>query len=845
MGTAWADLRFSFRALARSPLFAVIAILSLALGIGANTAIFTLLDQLLLRDLPVKNPGELVMLYQRGTHSGSNMGSRMHSYPIYQDYQQKAAPLAEVLCRRLVSASFSVDNQTERVSAEPVSGNYFTMLGVKPALGRVFNSREDDRLYMGHPVAVLGYDYWIARFNGDPGVIGRKVLINNYPMTIVGVSARGFAGIDPSRAVQVRVPVLMKDAMAPEWTRVHLDDRRYRWIQVFARLKPGYTVVSARAPLQGLFRQIREYEVTLPSAKDWSKYLRDRFLQGTIHLEKAATGYSDLRNDFSKPLIVLMCMVGLVLLIACANVANLLIARAFARQKEIAVRLSIGATRWQLVRQLLVESLVLSTAGAAAGVFLAVLMTRVLLAMVPSEGNPILIQPNPDWRILLFTLSLTCLTALLFGMVPALRASRPDLASTLKDTVGSIAGSGGSVRLKKGLVAAQVALSFLLLFGSGLFLRSLHNLQQKETGFRDMDNLITFRLSPALNGYDGPRTEDLYRRLLDQLRSTPGVKSAAHAAVSLLAGNEWDSTMSVEGHKATDGEDMQAFMNALSPGYFQTMGIPLQEGRDFDLRDKPESTPAQGDPDMVLPKVAIVNREFADHFFPGQSAVGRHLGWGGGPDTKLDVEIIGVVGNTLFEGPREGTHRQVFVPAWDKNSAAFYVRTFMDSRTAYGLLRNQVKSLDPALPVSGMKTLAAQLDETLMTERLIALLSAGFGLLATILAAIGVYGVMAFAVARRRKEMGIRLALGAQPAWVLWAILREVLILLAAGLVIGVPAALALGKLVATQLYGIEPRDPWSAGVSILLLVTVAAVAGLIPARRASRIDPVLALRYE
>lgn len=845
MGNLWSDAKFSIRAMRRSPLFAVIAILSLALGIGANTAIFTLLDQLLLRDLPVKNPDELVMLYQRGPHNGSNMGDRMHSYTIYQDYQQKAAPLSEVLCRRLISASFSLDNQTERVGAEMVSGNYFTMLGVKPAIGRVFNSREDDQHYMGHPVVVLGYDYWMSRFNGDPGVLGRKVLVNNYPMTIVGVSARGFAGIDPARAVQIRVPILMKEAMAPEWSWMQFADRRARWVQVFARLKPGYTVETAKAPMQGLFRQIREYESTLPAAKDWSKYVRDRFLEGTIHVEKAATGYSNLRNDFSKPLIVLMCMVGLVLLIACANVANLLIARAFARQKEIAVRLSIGATRWHLIRQLLVESLVLSAMGGAIGVFLAVTMTRVLLAMVPSEGNPLLIESTPDWRILAFTLGLTFITALVFGMVPALRASRPDLAPTLKDTVGGIAGgAGGSIVLKKGLVTAQVALSFLLLFGSGLFLRSLQNLKLKETGFRDINNLVTFRLAPALNGYDGPRTENLYRRILEQVRSTPGVRTASHASVGLLAGDEWDNTMGVEGHKAKDGEDMQAFMNALSPGYFQTMGIPLEEGRDFELRDVPVQ-PVPERPEPELPKVAIVNRKFADHFFPGKSALGRHISWGNGPNSKLDIEIIGVVGDTLYEGPREGSHRQVFVPAFGHMSASFYVRTVMDSRTAASVLRNEVKKIDPGLPVSDMKTLSSQLDETLMTERLIALLSAGFGLLATLLAAIGVYGVMAFAVASRKKEMGIRLALGAQPGWVLWTIMREVLILLVIGLVVGVPSALALGKLVATQLYGIEPRDPWTAGVTIMILVAVAAVAGLIPARRASRIDPVLALRYE
>jgi predicted permease len=454
------------------------------------------------------------MLFQRGSHNGSNMGDRMHSYPIYQGFQKKAAPLAEVLCRRLVPASISVENHTERMDAELVSGNYFTMLGVKAAAGRVFNSREDDRIYRGHPVAVLSYDYWLTRFAGDPKIIGTKILINNYPMTIAGVSAAGFYGLDPAVSPQIRVPILMMPVMLPEWSNfVSMDNRRSRWVQVFGRLKHPYTAESAQAPMQVLFRQIREYESTLPAAKNWSAYSRDRFLQGTIHVERAATGYSQLRRNFSTALIVLMCMVGLVLLIACANVANLLIARAFARQKEIAVRLSIGASRGRLVRQLLVESLALSVLGGLAGIFLAMAMTRGLLALVPAEGSPLLIRPEPDLRILLFTLALTLFTGLLFGLLPALRASRPDLWTTLKDAVGSIAGSGGSMFLRKGLVAAQVALSFLLLFGAGLFVRSLQNLRAADTGFHELDNLVTFQIAPALNGYDDTRGARLYQDL--------------------------------------------------------------------------------------------------------------------------------------------------------------------------------------------------------------------------------------------------------------------------------------------------------------------------------------------
>lgn len=827
------DVRLALRGLGRSPLFAVVAVLSLALGIGANTAIFTLIDQILLRKLPVKAPDELVMLHQEGPHNGSNMGGFMHSYPMYQDFQKRAQPLAEVICRRLLPASVSVDNRTERVQAELVSGNYFSMLGVAPAVGRVFNSQEDDQVYRGHPVVVLGYDYWVSRFARDPRVVGKKILINNYPMTIVGVSAAGFAGIDPVQAPQIRVPILMKPVMAPEWDWVGISDRRTRWVQVFGRLKPGWTAELAKAPLQGLFTQIRAYETTLPAAKDWSAYSREQFMKGRLVVTSAAMGLSPLRNDFSTPLVVLMCMVGLVLLIACANVASLLIARGFMRQRELAVRLSLGASRGRLVRQLLVESLVLSGAGGLAGLLLSVVLTRGLLALVPSDGRPLLVSAEPDLRILGFTFLLTLITGIVFGLVPALRASRQDPWTTLKETVGSIAGAGGSLFLRKGLVIAQVALSFLLLFGAGLFVRSLQNLKTTDPGV-DLDNLVTFQLQPALSGYDDERGQQFYDALLERLRSTPGIKSAGRAAVSILSGDEWDSTTSVEGHKSKDGEDMQAFMNAVSPGYFGTMGIAILDGRDFTRMDAKDD-----------PKVAIVNRKFTEHFFPGQSAIGRRLGRGDGPDTKLDVEIVGVVADSLYEGPREGVRRQVFIPHWGKGNSAFYVRTRSASESAYALVREQVSRLDASMPVYAIKTLEGQLDETLLTDRLIALLSAGFGLLATLLASVGLYGVMAFVVVRRRKELGIRLALGAQPGAVIWMVMKEVLMLLAIGLAVGIPAALGAGRFVSSQLYGIQPWDPSIAIATTALLTMVSAVAGLIPAHKASRIDPILALRYE
>jgi predicted permease len=833
-----ADLRYALRGLRRSPLFSIVAVLSLALGIGANTAIFTLLDQVLLRKLPVREPDRLVMIYQRANNMGSNMGSRMNSYPLYQDLQQKAEPISDVFCRRIVPASVAVDNQTERVEAEIVSGNYFTSLGVKPALGRVFNSQEDDQVYRGHPNVVISYSYWTKRFARDSNVVGKKIRVNDYPMTIVGVSAEGFAGLDPTESPQIRVPILMKDVMLPDFGWLHGDDRRARWVQVFARLKPGYTVTSAQPPLQGLFTQIRMYEMTLPEAKDWSQYSRTEFMKGKLVVEKAALGYSPLRNDFSLALIVLMCMVGLVLLIACANVANLLIARAFMRQREIAVRLSLGASRGRLVRQLLVESLVLSALGGALGLAVAFVLTRTLLSFIPQGEQPMLISAMPDPRILSFALALTCVTAIVFGLVPALRASRPDPWTTLKDTMGSIAGGTSSLFLRKGLVTVQVALSFLLLFGAGLFVRSLQNLKGTDAGVA-LDNLVTFQLAPALSGYTDQRAAMLYRDLRERIAASPGVQSVGLAGVPILSGDEWDSSVAVEGHQAKDGEDMQAFMNSVSPGYFAAMKIPLLEGRDFRESDARDRT---GDD---TPGVAIVNRRFAEHYFPGRSAVGKRLGRGGGPKTKLNVEIIGVVADSLYEGPREGVHRQVFVPNWGKSSAAFYVRTMSASSVTFNEIRNEVRQLDPAMPVYSMKTVEGQLDETLLTDRLIAMLSAGFGLLATLLATVGLYGVMAFVVARRRKELGIRLALGAQPAFVIWIVMREVLLLLAIGLAIGVPAAMVLGGYVASQLYGIKPHDPAIAGWTIALLALVSAAAGLIPARRASRIDPILALRHE
>jgi predicted permease len=835
MARLLSDIRFALRNLVRSPLFATVAVASLALGIGANTAIFTLIDQLMLRLLPVKDPAQLVMIWTTGPHLGSNRGDRRTSYPMYQDFQQKAQAFSYVFARFQTALSISFGSQTERADAELVSGNFFHALGVKPAIGRVFSPEEDDRVYKGHPVVVLSYRYWASRFNSDPAVIGSKILVNNYPMTIVGVSAAGFDGLDPSRAPQLRIPLEMKPLMTPGWDDI--GDRRSQWIQVFARMKPGYTLNSAKASLGPLLSQTLQYELTRPEMRDTTAYNRERFLKRQVRMEPAATGYSQTRLAYGTALVVLMCMVGLVLMIACFNVANLLIARAAARQKEIAVRLAVGASRRQLLTQLLIESLLLSVAGGAAGLFLAVAMLRGLLSFLPSNGTPLLLHATPDLRILAFNAGLAVLTGIFFGLAPAVQSMRFDLWSTLKDVTGAVTGGGSPVRLRKALVIAQVALSFLLLVGAGLFVKTLANLRNTSSGFQHIDNLIAFQVDPASNGYSVEQTMAFYRDTPAKLGSIPGVTAASAAFLTVLSGGEWDSTMGVEGHQAKDGEDMQAFMNAVSPGFLKTMGIPLLEGREFDERDQGKDF-----------SVAIVSRSFATHFFGDRSPLGRHIGFGIGPKSKLNIEIVGMAENSLVEGPREGVHRQVFVPLVQSNypgAAVFYVRTGLESSKMFGALRRKMAEIDSAMPTYDMKTLEAQLDETLSTERLVATLSAVFGVLATLLAALGLYGVLAFLVARRTREIGLRMALGAGRGSVVWMVMREALWLLGIGLAVSVPSAYLLSRYVGSQLFGVKPTDIGTAVVAIVVLGAVVTVAAALPARRASSIDPIRALRYE
>jgi predicted permease len=839
--TLWRDVRYGVRQLRRNPLFTTVAIATLAIGIGANTAVFTLLDQLVLRLLPVQDPSRIVMIWPEGPNFGNNNGNRVVSYPFCDDLRKSPA-LESVICAYNTWETVTIDGVTDSPNDELVSGNYFDTLGVKPAIGRVFHSTTDDQVYSGHPSVVLSYSFWQDRFGGDPKVVGKKILVNNYPMEIVGVSAAGFAGVDPARSPHMRIPFLMLPVLPTDGES--LTSRRTQWIHAFARLAPGFTAESARAALQPLFHQSLEAESTDTQDPQFSKvspYDRARFFKRTLSVETASSGYSDMRGQFSTALVVLMCMAGLILLVACSNVASLLVSRAAARQKEIAVRLAIGAGRWTLIRSLLVESLLLAGAGVALGLVLSESAIRALLAMMPDQGTTVMLHAHPDMRILVFSIVVALATGLLFGLAPALQGTRLDVSSTLKDA--AIVSGGRSARTRRILVTAQVALSFLLLVGAGLFARTLYNLKNTSMGMKDINNLVTFGIDPRGARYTGPTGQALYRNALKEIRATPGVASAAFSVVPLLNGYEWSGGINVVGHQVKDGEDVDATNNIVSPEYFKTMGIPMVAGRDFNDEDR-----NRGQDLKHVPTVCIVNRNFAEHFFgDARSAVGHYAHNLMQDDPKF--QIVGVVENATYRSPREDANRrEIYFAEYEAPmvlQATFYVRAASESKALFPAMRSIIAKLDPSLPVFQMKTLDTQLDEVLNTERLIASLSVVFGLVATALAALGLYGVVAFSVTSRTKEIGVRMALGAPKTAVLWLVLRETMILVSVGIAIGIPVAYVLSRYVTSQLYGVTPTDVSTGLAALAILAVVAAFSGFLPARRASTIDPLKALRHE
>jgi predicted permease len=840
LASFWADVRIGLRSWRKSPTFAAIAILSIALGIGANAAIFTLVDQVLLRTLPVRSPGELVQVNFTGSRYGNNWGDGSElSYPVYTEFRDNNDVFSGIFARFGTAFHIGAGGQTERVAGELVSGRYFSVLGVGAALGRTI-ADEDDRVPGGHPVAMLSHGYWKSRFNADPSVLGAKITVNGLPYTIIGVARQGFDGIEVGRQTQVFVPLMMKAQITPTWNG--LDDRLWRWVRVFARLEPNVTAEPARAALEPFFKGVLERDLADRGFSTASSANRKRYSENRLVLLDASQGRSGLRRSLTTPLWLLMGTAAGVLLIACANIANLLLARGAARQREIAVRLALGATRMRIVRQLLVESLMLASAGGLIGLGIAAATAPVVLGFFVSPDAPRPISTAPDWRILAFTAGIATLTGVLFGLAPAFQSTRTNVGPTLKDQATNVLGGQGRVR--KALVSVQIGVSLLLLIGAALFIRTLDNLLAVDIGF-ESSRLISFSIDASLNGYDPPRLRQFSRTLIERLSRIPGVDGAGFASIRILEGNQWNSSMTVQGYQPKPDESTGQWNNSVSPGYFNALGIPLLAGRDFDERDTFSVAPPPGVSDF---KVAIVNERFARHYFGDSNPIGRRIGFGADPNTPTPIEIIGVVRNSKYTDVRDEVQRQVFFPflqAARPSGFTVYLRTTRPADTMFGQVREVVRGIDPDVPIHGTRTLERQVALSLSRERLVATMTTTFGTLATLLAVIGLYGVMSYTVSRRTREIGVRVALGATAANIGWLVIREVLMIAVGGIAIGLPMAWWLGRYVSTQLYGVAPGDPATVAVAVAVLVGVAIVAGMIPSSRAARLNPTVALRQE
>ena len=712
-----------------------------------------------------------------------------------------------------------------------MTGNYFGVLGVAPSLGRVLTPA-DDQTRGAHPLAVLSHGYWQRRFGGDPSVLEKPVTINGQPFTVVGVAAASFEGIQTGRRADLFVPMMMKPQMTPFWDG--LDDPKDYWLQIVGRLKPGISRPDAERALLPVYSPLLQQ--LLPRMTGWTDVRKKEFLNKKIELLPGERGRRNMQQGMGTPLVSLMAMVGLVLLIACSNLAGLLAARGAARQREYGIRLAIGASRAQLLRQSIVECLVFSIAGGALGLVLASWLLNGLLSAFPADAELRQIAAQIDPRVLSFGIGLSLLAGILFGVGPAYRAARLDPARTLRGQGrGTTSPAREALRLRNGLVTAQVALTLVLLVAAGLFTQSLRNLGRVELGVR-IDHVIGFSVSPELNGYSPERTALLARQLTEELRALPGVRSVTAAQLATLGGNDMGTSVFLEGAPPV-GDSPHTNQNKIGPDYFVTLGIPLLEGRAISWAD-----------DAVAPKVAVVNQTFARTVFPGKHAIGQHMGFGRGPDTRADIEIVGIVRDSKGSQVSEETLPFAYLPYLQNpnlGELTFYLRTEQDPGLLASAIRAAVRRLDAQLPVADVKTLTAQVRESLLTERLTMLLAVAFGGLAALLAAIGIYGVLAFAVAQRRQEIGVRMALGADPTAVRRLILSEVMRFLLVGIAIGLPAAYVLARVVESILFGVRAADFRIFGLGVLLLACVALLAGYLPARRAARIDPLDALRSE
>lgn len=788
------------------------------------------MDKLLWESLPVERPRELVILDHDGPRNGWVGGRATWSYPAYEGLRTSQQSFADLLAVRGDSVNFTVGSgETERAALSIVSGNYFEILGVRPRIGRLLTP-EDNATRGASPVVVMSYGFWRQRFGGRPDIVGRSVRLNGAPFTVIGVSEERFNGLVVGGTVDLIAPAALLAQLTTYGSA--LDSRSSYIFQVYGRLKPGISRETAAARMQPLYMSQVELDVA-----EMGNRVPRRWREGRFQLLDGRLGTSGLRRQLETPLAVLMAMVGAVLLIACTNLAGLLMARGASRQKEMAVRLALGATRWQLVRPLLAECVLLSVAGGAAGLVLA---AWILDALVSNMGETAerLRQTTQflNLPVLTFTAGLSLLTALLFGFLPAVRASRETPAPALKGESAGLSQGGGQVRLRKLLVTAQVSLALVLLTAAGLFVQTLRNLRGTDAGFQT-ENLIQFSLNPVLNGYERTRIQSLFDRLLPALRSIPGVRSATSGIGSLLAGNNINFGVEVEGYQQADREDNTCASNAVAPGFFSAMGVPFLRGRDFTERDTFESQ-----------RVLVVNESLANHYFKGRDPIGRHIALSWGLGRPYSYEIVGVAKDIRSANLREPPARQFFMPytQWDPlSSSNFYVRVSGDVGGVASSIRSAIRQLDAGIPVTNFRTIEEQIDRLVQPERMVASLSAAFGGLAMMLAAIGIYGVMAFVVNARTREIGIRIALGAGRPRVLWLVLREVAIMGATGTAIGLGLALGLARYIESQLFGVAPRDWITLVCSVAMVGCVMLLAGYLPASRAASTDPIRALRYE
>ena len=833
------NLKFAFRTLFKTPFVTIVAIVSLALGIGANAAIFSLFNQMLLQPLPAAEPNRLVNLLVPGPKPGSQSCNQAStrgncddvlSYPMFRDLEREQQVFTGLAAHRVVSANIAYGGQTVNGDLLLVSGSYFGVLGIQPAVGRLIGPG-DDRIIGESPVVVLSHGFWTTRFAADRGLLNQTMIVNGQAMTIVGVAPRGFTGTTIGAEPKVFVPLTLRKPVNP-WSE-RMDNRRNYFLYVFGRLKPGVSIEQARASLDPQYRAIvNDVEAALQTGM--SPQTLARFKTKPILLEPGARGQSAIPNTARPSLRLLLGVTAFVLIIACANIANLLLARSAARAGEMAVRLSIGASRGRLVFQLLTESLLLAVLGGIAGMFVAQWTLDLIASLLPNFAATTL-DFHVDRTAMLFGAALTIGTGLLFGLFPAIHSTRPDLVSSLKGQAGQPSGARAAARFRTSLATAQIALSMALLVSAGLFTKSLMNISRVDLGVK-VDNVIMFGLSPELNGYTPARTKQLFERLEEELAALPGVNGVTSALVPLLGGSNWGNDVAVEGFPAGPDTDTNSRFNEVGPEYFRTLGVPLIAGREFRRADG-----------AGAPKVAIVNEAFAKKLNLGRDAVGRRIG-NRGDKEGLDTQIVGLVQNAKYSEVKREVPPLFFRPYRQDDrlgNITFYVRTSLDPEQFLPNVPKVVAKLDANLPVEDLRTMPQQIRQNVFLDRMISVLSAAFAGLATLLAAIGLYGVLAYTVSQRTREIGLRMALGAAPSRVRGMVLRQVGVMTIVGGVIGLTAAIWLGRLAQSLLFEMKGYDPVVLVSAAAALTVVALGAGFVPAHRASQVDPMQALRYE